>query len=475
MPALVRELMPYGLLHGGSMLLAGVSGGADSVALLYAMAMLRSSHDFSLTAVHVEHGLRGEASKADAGYVRSLCKSLDVPLKTYAVDARAAMAAHSCGVEEAARLLRYGCFQKAMEELQGAALLTAHHGGDQAETVLMHLMRGAGPDGLSGIAPTAPFAKGLLMRPLLSFKHEDLCNALKEEGVAWREDETNSQPQGLRNRLRLEIVPALEDLVPGCTRAMGRAALLSAAEDDWWRIETEAFLKQNARLEREFCFMLRPPLICCHRAYIRRVLRAFYDASVQKMGILMDRGMVSLNFEKTEELLDCLLGAGDEVVNLPGDVRGERSSTRLFLLSQRAEDPQKEAALSLNGATVFANAVVHAQPWHTGTPLGDGIKCQALDRKALDGAVVRKKRAGDIFPLLNGQGTQKLKDTLSGRGVDRPFRELLLLVAVGSTVLWVPGIGPSGAAAIRPDTEEGILLTYAGLLPWETAKDNDQE
>lgn len=475
MPALVRELMPYGLLSGGSMLLAGVSGGADSVALLYAMAVLRSSHDFSLTAVHVEHGLRGEASKADAAYVRDLCQSLQVPLKMYAVNARAAMEEHSQGAEEAARMLRYGCFQRAMEEVKGAALLTAHHGGDQAETVLMHLLRGAGPGGLSGIAPRAPFAGGLLVRPLLCFTHADLCGALQEEGIPWREDETNARPQGLRNRLRLEILPALEALVPGCTQAMGRAASLLSSEEDWWQSEAEAFLKKNARLEKEYCFILRRPLESRHQAYIRRVLRTFYGAAMEKMGILMDRGMVSLSFEKTGELADCLMGADGGVVNLPGDIRGERSSQRLFLLPPKAQVPPKETPLCLSGSTPFSGAVFHARPWQSAMPLGDGIKGQALDKRALEGAVVRCRRAGDIFPLLNGRGVQKLKDTMSSHHVDRPLRDLLPVIAAGDTVLWAPGIGASNAAAIRPDTAEGIWLTYAGLLPWEIAQDEQDE
>ncbi len=475
MPALVRELTPYGLFRGGSVLLAGVSGGADSVALLYAMAMLRSSHDFSLTAVHVEHGLRGEASEADAAYVRDLCQSLQVPLKMYAVDARAAMAGHSQGAEEAARVLRYGCFQKAMAEAKGAAILTAHHGGDQAETVLMHLLRGAGPGGLSGIAKKSPFAGGLLIRPLLSFTHAQLCGALEEEGIPWREDETNALPQGLRNKLRLELLPALEELSPGCTQAMGRTASLLSAEEDWWQSEAEAFLKRNARLEKEYCFILRRPLENRHRAYIRRILRTFYGTAMEKMGILIDRGMVSLELCKTEELADCLTGAGGDVVNLPGDARGERSDQRLFLLPPKTEAPSPETSLSLTGATWFANAVFHARPWQSGMPLGDGIKCQALDKNALKGAVVRFRRAGDIFPLLHGRGTQKLKETFSGHHVDRPLRDLLPIVAAGETVLWAPGIGASNAAAIQADTKDGIWLTYAGLLPWETAKDDQDE
>ncbi len=475
MPALVNELVPYGLLSSGNMLLLGVSGGADSVALLYAMAMLQGSHDFSLTAVHIEHGLRGEASRADAAYVGSLCKSLHIPLKMYTVDARAAMDEYACGAEEAARILRYSCFHKAMEEVHGAALLTAHHGGDQAETVLMHILRGSGPAGLSGIAKSKSFAGGLLLRPLLSFSHADLCDALLEEGISWREDETNAQPFGLRNQLRLSVMPLLEKLVPGCTRAMGRSAMLSADEEEWWQQESESYVRGHARLEKEFCFILRQPLKNLSRAYIRRILRAFYVAAVRKMGIYTDRGMVSLDFEKTEELVDSILGLGDEVINLPGVMRCERSGTRVYLLPEKTLVSSTEVPLLLAGTIPFASAAIYAKPWYLGMPVGDGIRCQALDKTRLQGAVVRYRRPGDIFPLLHDKGTQKLKDTLSAHHVDKPLRNLLPIVTVGETVLWIPGIGASGAAAIRPETKEGILLSYNGLFPWEIANDKQDK
>ena len=385
------------------------------------------------------------------------------------------MAAYSCGAEEAARILRYRCFQEAMEELHGAALLTAHHGGDQAETMLMHFMRGAGPGGLSGIAKSRPFAGGLLLRPLLSFSHADLCGALLEEGIAWREDETNVQPDGLRNQIRLSVMPLMEKLAPGCTRAMSRAAMLSAAEEEWWQQEAEAYLRDHGRLEKEFCFILRQPLEKQNRAYIRRILRAFHGAAAKKMGILTDRGMVSLDSEKTEEFVECLLGIGDEIMNLPGDMRGERCGTRLYLLSFKEEHARKESPLSLIGSTPFANAVMHAAPWKPGMPIGDGMRSQALDKSALKGAVVRYKQAGDVFPLLNGHGRQKLKDTLSAHQVDKPLRNLLPIVATGKTVLWVPGIGASGAAAIRPETQEGVWLSYEGLFPWEITSDKQDK
>ena len=466
MPALERELTSRGLYSGGKTVLAGVSGGADSTALLHLLAQLRTTHDFSLAAVHVEHGLRGEASTADASFVKALCDQLKVSLYQYCVDAVQAQKTLRCGAEEAARILRYDCFRKAMRETGAAALLLAHHGDDQAETVLMHLMRGSGPAGLAGMAACSPFEGGLLLRPLLAFSHQTLCAALQEAGLSWREDETNKEPGTLRNALRLNILPEMEKLVPGGTKAMGRAAELMAGEEEWWREEASAWLEGNACMKREMAWLDRTALKGQHPAYQRRILRSFFEEASKCMDLTPDRGMTALSYDSTQELRKCLMGEGGKAVNLPLNTRAERSDTRLFLLPGRKAPPTQPTPLCIPGETFFGEYRLTAIPWRPGMDLGDGITTQALDLGELDGAVIRTRLPGDMFQLLGAVGTQPLKETLIDRRVDRPFRDGIPLIARGSNILWIPGIGAAGTAAIRPDTKQGMLFTLYGELPW---------
>jgi tRNA(Ile)-lysidine synthase len=467
LPLLARILQPLCLIGGGKTLLAGVSGGADSVALLHGMALLRESHDFSLTAVHVEHGIRGEESRKDAAFVQDLCRELRVPLLMFSVDVPKAMCIMHCGMEEAARALRYDCFHKAMWECRGDALLLAHHGDDQAETVLMHLMRGSGPAGLSGMAHSIPFNGGLLVRPYLSLDHELLVKALEEEGFSWCEDETNSKPDGLRNKLRLQVMPVLESSSPGFKKAMGRTALLMASEEDWWQEETVKWLNMNARMEQALCFLDREALTQQHTAYRRRMVRAFFEQAVSVMALIRDGDMTVLSFDKTEELLLCIAGQGSHAVNLPGNVRGERSAKRFFLIPPDKKVPAPEVPLSLTGETMFESFRFAAEPWQKGMEPGDGIRCQALDNRMLTNAVFRTRRQGDTFRLLNGEGTKPLKEVLIDHHVDRPFRDLLPILSKGTEVLWIPGVGPSQTAAIRPGTETGTMITLLSPLPWD--------
>ena len=456
------------------MLLCGVSGGADSVALLHLLAMLRETHDFSLAAVHVEHGVRGESSLTDAAFVRELCEKLNVHLYAHTVSVKEAMESLHCGMEEAARILRYDCFRKVMKEAAADALLLAHHADDQAETVLMHLLRGSGPSGLCGMEACIPFENGILVRPLLGFRHETLCLGLEEAGLFWREDETNAEPSGFRNALRLSVMPLLERLSPGCIPAIGRTAHLLAGEESYWRTETADWLAHHSRITREFAFLDRVALMEKPPAYQRRVLRAFSETAACAMEQRLDPDMAVLSFDKTEELLNCLVGNGGIAVNLPGGIRGERSRQRLHLIPSGKQTAIPAVALNFSGNTCFEGFSFHASPWQPLLSLGDGVRRQALDADMLSGAVIRTRRPGDFVKLLGAEGKKPLKEFLIERHVDRPFRDKLPLIAKGSEILWVPGVGPAGGAAITPETSHVLFLTFLGCLPWQMP-DNIQQ
>ena len=182
----------------GRHLLVAVSGGADSVALLCLLAERRDALALTLTAAHVEHGIRGAESLADAEYCRALCRRLGVPLRIAHVDVPALARETGEGIETAARRARYDALRKIRLETGAEWIALAHHMDDQAETVLMHLLRGSGPDGAGGMDERS----GDLYRPLLSTPRRALEQFLRERGVAWRTDRTNLSPDTPRNALR---------------------------------------------------------------------------------------------------------------------------------------------------------------------------------------------------------------------------------------------------------------------------------
>ncbi len=207
------------------------SGGADSVALLH---MLKTCYTGALLAIHVHHGIRGEEADRDADFCRALCLRLDVPLAVLHVDVPALAAASGMGLESAARAARYEALAKEMKKRNILLLATAHHADDQLETMLQHLLRGAGTRGLCGIPAVRPLQEGseaLVVRPLLQMTKQQILDYCRANGLDFVTDSTNGEPCCPRNRLRAEVIPVLRELWPaGATRAARAAA--SLAEDE---------------------------------------------------------------------------------------------------------------------------------------------------------------------------------------------------------------------------------------------------
>ena len=189
---------------GGTVLVA-VSGGRDSVCLLHYLARLGTARGFSVAAAHLDHGQRPTAAR-DVAFVQSLCRTLDVPCHVGREDVPALARELGVGVEEAGRRARYEFLERTADEIGAARIATAHHAGDQAETVLLHLLRGAGTRGLRGIPPV----RGRVVRPLLQTTRAEIEAYLEKNHLGHVEDETNADTTLRRNFLRLELMPQIE-------------------------------------------------------------------------------------------------------------------------------------------------------------------------------------------------------------------------------------------------------------------------
>jgi tRNA(Ile)-lysidine synthase len=223
-----RALAAAGAPAAGDGLAAAVSGGADSLALLHAMRTLAGPRGWRLAVVTVDHGLRS-GSVADVAFAVDHAKGLGLEARLETL-APADLERHRrAGQEGAARAARYQALWRAADELGCGWLATGHTLDDQAETVLLQLLRGAGPDGLAGMTVRS----GRLLRPLLGVRRAETRDCCAAIGVDWREDPTNQEPGPLRNRVRQRLLPLLEELRPGAAVALARAAALAADERDW--------------------------------------------------------------------------------------------------------------------------------------------------------------------------------------------------------------------------------------------------
>ena len=427
---LTREQM----IPGGSTVFAGLSGGADSVCLLRMLAAYREMHPFSLTAVHIHHGIRGEEAEEDARFCEALARELQLPFLRADCDVPKEAAAGGISLEEAGRLARYRVFGELLagEGGENARVALAHHMDDQAETVLMHLARGAGPEGIGGMRQRS----GDLYRPLLGFRKAELTAFLRDRGFTWREDATNRVADNPRNALRLNAIPTLESCWPGFVAAAARYARSAQIESDFLAEQARSYLTRCGSLGAFGAWLeLDPPP---HPAILRRAIRAACPEE--------------LDFEQIEAL-QALCSQPRGKIDIGKRHYAERTGRRLYFVPKSLPEIAP-IPLCLNGVTRLPGiGSVSARPGEA-APIRDDPFRQALDMAALEGAVLRTRRPGDRIRPLGG-GDKLLSDHFIDRKVDRPLRDMTPLIAIGSRVLWAVGLGiaeeaklTGGAAAI---------------------------
>jgi tRNA(Ile)-lysidine synthase len=237
----------------GDRICVAISGGADSVALLFTLyaanATPHESLGVGLSAVHINHCLRGEESNADQQFVEDLCISLDIPLHLHQADIPARVAKTRADgdpetIEEAARNARYEFFTTLLASGHADSILTAHTLDDQAETVLMKLLRGAWTEGLSAIHPILTLPKGKILRPFLQTRRAEIEAFLKAANQPWREDSTNTDTAFTRNKIRHELLPQLRAYNPNLDQTLANLAELAREEESRWQTELSRILPQ---------------------------------------------------------------------------------------------------------------------------------------------------------------------------------------------------------------------------------------
>jgi tRNA(Ile)-lysidine synthase len=440
------------LFQGGESVLVAVSGGADSVALLDVLREIAPRLHLSLACVHVDHGLRPEAP-ADAEFVQRLCAEQSIPFHLERVTVR--QGPPWDGLEAEARRARYAAFESRAGRVGATRIATGHTADDQAETVLMRLLQGAGPRGLAGIAP----ARGRLVRPLLDIRRAEIVAHLRSRGVGWVEDETNVDRRFLRNRLRHDVLPALvESLGPQVVPALCRAAALTrrlvvdlhrCARSELERMATRgaaglllpvpALSALSEELAAEVLLSAatelgesRPRRAAVHRA-VRRLLREHPTPSAVRIGAL------------AAERSGAWLRVG------PTPLAALRP--RRFVVPGSVE--LGEVALAIQ-----ARCVERGRDF---TPPLERHRV-AFDADRLPSTLeVRGRRSGDRFTPFGGTGERRLKSFLIDAGVPRWERARVPLVEAAGEIIWVAGVRRAATAPVGPETTRILEVTLERL------------
>jgi tRNA(Ile)-lysidine synthase len=449
------------LLRPGLRLAVGVSGGADSVALLRALKERSGPLGLVLHAAHLHHGLRGEEADADLDFVRALAVELELTFHEGRVDTAAEARARGEAdksaetIEEAARRLRYGWFRELMASGEVEAVATAHTRDDQAETVLAKFLRGAWTEGLSGIHPVVEFPEGRILRPLLGTSRAEVEAYLRELGQGWREDSSNRHLTFTRNRIRHELLPLLEGWNPRLREHLAQMAELACDEEAWWQDELARVAPQlllqgrpvrgGGRAAGEGLALDVTRLAALAPALQRRLLRF----AAEQLGATPD-------FASTEALRTLALN-------------GRAGQKRELAQGLRAERTPRELRLTAGAPPTAAERAAEAVPEYSATIPGEitapafGIRLQieisvpAGDGGPAPGTVARLRnwRPGDRVRLRYSNGPRKVKEVLERLRVTGTGRALWPVLEVEGRIVWMKGV--------ELEPEGGIGVTAQGL------------
>ena len=459
MHAVQSALLHADLFHEKARLLCAFSAGADSTALLHALSRLRTEVPFALHAVYVQHGLRGNDSCEDEAFARRLCETLNVPLHVYAPNLGTSM--HDPGVETRARDARRQIFANCMVQTRADALLTAHHRDDQTETVLMHLLRGSGMQGLCGMPERSPFAGGWLIRPFLSLPKERLLVALEAEGLAHREDLSNQETLTPRNTLRLSLLPKLKTLYPGADAHIAQLAETLAVDEAYIAHEANRLYQQTVYHTPPICAMAKEPLQSAPSALVRRVVRRLYAEAAKPDQALSHADTLAL-----EQLLHAQKGTS---LNLPGGWMAVCESNYVHLTQTGpllASDEPQQTLAEQNARYAFRHASIQQETCCEGSPIPQTARAIILVPEALAlSPTLRMPRPTDRIHPFGAPGSKPLRRYLTDRKVDPFFRYQRPVLAAGDDILWIPSLCVSELLRITAVPSGSIRLTDTAPLP----------
>ena len=427
-----------------SLILATLSGGPDSVAMLHALATLRTHHGFKLEVAHLNHRLRGAEADRDEAFVRELCARLGLAL---VVGRTRNLATTTANLEERARDTRHNFLLRLANQRHASFIALAHQADDQAETVLMRLLRGAGAAGLAAMAECGP---GRLWRPLLAVKRSAILAYLDAIGATWVTDSTNASSAILRNRIRLDLLPMLErEFAPGLSTRLTELADEMRALDDYVSRAAQAELTRRLdgpRLGIEGFPQLHPALA---GALLREFIR-------ERLGSL--RHLSRDHVETMRELCHQTNPSGSVV--LPGGwhLRREYGFVRLERTDASNRTPSstpRRVRLKESGMTRVSCCGFTFRSRLTGPTSDESIAlpCDTteaiFDVDQLEGALdVRVVRPGDRLAPHGLSGSRKVQDLFVDHKLPRRLRAAWPLVVAGEQIVWIPGIARSRTALV---------------------------
>ncbi len=452
-----ETIQKHNLLEKGDHVIVGVSGGPDSVCLFHVLYDLRYDYQLDLSVVHINHMLRGKDADEDEAYVKKLCLKKGVPFYSYRINVREKSKDLGTGEEEAGRKARYDSFFEILKKTNADKIAIAQNMNDQAETLLMRLVRGSGLDGLAGIEY---MRDQVIIRPLLDVSREEIEKYCTNNRLNPQTDKTNMKDIYTRNKIRLELIPYLADnlnnrIIPNLWKT---AKILQEDKDFIYSFVKEAYkncciqkIDKEVHIQKEKFNELHPTV------KKRMILRAIAD-----LGVRQDIGTIHL-----ESILHIVEeNKTSSGIDLPYDIRVDIGYKNVIITRNKSEKTLKEFCYEVKwgnnihikelNASLSSEIVANN---HQKISKSDYIKYFDYDK--LNGPiVVRTRKPGDRISPLGMSGSKKLKDFFVDEKIPREQRKQIPLVCCGSDVIWIIGYRINNKFKIDDTTRNILILKY---------------
>ena len=465
------------MIESGDRIVAGISGGADSVCLFFALLELQKEMDFTFYAVHINHGYRGEASDRDERFVRDLCEKYGVPLQVFSVDLESTAKKRKQSLEEAGREIRRELFEKEMQSRNACKIALAHHENDNAETFLWNLCRGCGLHGLGGIRPV----NGVYIRPLLGMTRGEIETFLQKRQQPYCTDATNLETDYTRNKLRHLVLPVLEEQINRQTVRHMNTTMEELRElDDYVEMQVEAAYQACVEKEQdEICLIRKEPLLQYPELLQNKVIfRCLAETAATQ------KNLGRVHVEDVRALLEKQPGRS---LDLPARVRAVREYEGVRLKKIRYEKEQSvkdryteqnAVCLAIPGTTVLPEQnlkvtcrILEKNPLSEGTDIPQKTYTKWFDYDIIKKCLhIRTRQSGDWITVDGAGHRQKLKSWFVNEKIPYKQREEIPLIAEGNQILWILGYRMGSAYRISSETRRILRIDVEKMKSTEEKK-----
>ncbi len=443
----------------GERILVGVSGGVDSLCLLDILWRLSEEQEWTLFAAHLNHQFRGDEAKEDALYVERFCKERNIPCEIGEINVPELIMQTQGNPQSVARDARYSFFRQVAERWNIDKLALAHHANDQAETVLMRILRGTGIEGLAGIPRERNEISFTIVRPFLSIYKEELEAYCRQEGIIPRLDSSNLKRSYHRNFIRLEVIPWLEDRVnPSLQDSLNQLSDIAHFENNYIEEIVNISLNQIIKFKQDKKIIIKGRLFLeFHLALQRRMIKLIFNYLV--------KDHVNVGFIHINQICEWIKeGRTSSQLELPCGVRVRKEYDDIIFTLEVLKGMQGNFysyIIEVPGRTyikeinAWISVNVEDQPTDSSPP--HGITAVFDYDEILGSLTLRSRRNGDRMSILGMEGSKKVKDILIDQKIPQRIRDRIPILSDDKGILWIPGVKRSNRA--KSDIHTKKLLT----------------